>query len=148
MSMLKKSRKEAQTALKSYISEQEGVSFVYLFGSFVTGETFRDIDVALYFEPKPDLMDLGRMQSELQDLIPEIPVDMLLLNDTDTQKPYLAHQVLTKGELLLNEDQEKHAQFKEKSMQVYFDTAYLRKLMDEAFENRLEKGTFGARDYA
>lgn len=146
--MPKKSQKEIRTAIKSYLSEQEKVSFAYLFGSFVTEKTFRDIDIAAYLHPKPDLIDLGHMQSQLEELTPEIPIDLLLLNNTETEKPYFAHRVITKGELLLNKDQERHAWFKKKTMQIYFDTAYLRRLMDEAFKKRLENGAFGARDYA
>lgn len=146
--MAKKSQKTVRTAVKKYLSEKKRVSFAYLFGSFAKNDVYRDIDVAIFFKSKPDLLKLGEIQAELQSLIPETPVDMLLLNDLINKKPVLAQQVITKGALLINNDPENHGQFKEKTMQVYFDTAYLRKLMDEAFANRLEKGEFGARNYA
>lgn len=146
--MSQKSPASIRATIKSYLSEKEEITFAYIFGSFVTGETFLDIDIAVYFDSKPDLMGLGRMQSEIQNIIPKIPVDLLSLNELTAKNPTLAHQVITKGELIINSDEECHLQFKKRTMQIYFDTAFLRRQMDEAFEKRLEKGTFGVRDYA
>lgn len=134
-----------RSTLKKYFSGQEEVVFSYLFGSFVNGDDYRDVDLGIYTE-QVELLGLGTMHSEISDLI-NCEFDLIFLNDIPRKNPVLAYEVVTKGELLTNREPKIHTRYKREALLFYFDTAYLRNKVDNAFKKRLKENKFGSRNY-
>ena len=133
--------------LKKYLQQQEGVVFAYLFGSALKHNRYRDIDVGIYMRDGIDLLDLGGMQTELNDKF-EDSVDLIPINNLPVKKPVLAFNIAVKGELLFTTDVDLQVEYKKKAMLQYYDTAPLREMMNEAFDERLQAGKFGERDFS
>lgn len=90
--------------LRRLLEERSEISFAYLHGSFLDGQAYHDIDVALYLEPlPPDPFDYEmKISVELTRAMRQT-VDVHLLN----QAPMgFQHQVL-QGELLLARDEDR-----------------------------------------
>ena len=84
--------------LRQLLEERPEISFAYLYGSFLSGLAYNDIDVALYLEPLPaDPFDYEmNISVELTRALRQT-VDVHLLNQAPLS---FQHQVL-QGELLL-----------------------------------------------
>ena len=132
--------------ITDFFAPKDEVIFVYLFGSVVTKETFRDIDIAIYMDSSPDLIRQGKLQTAVDHLI-EYKVDLVILNKLPNKNPAFAHKIVTKGELLLNKNPTVHTEYKSNVLQYYFDTAYLRNQFEDAFIQRMKTGKFGERNY-
>lgn len=139
-------KESIRTLLEDYFSKREDVGFVCLFGSFVSSERFRDIDIGVFFNPVPDLIRFGSMQSEVHQLV-GYKVDLVILNDLYKKKPDFAYQIVTDGELLMSNDRDGYVQYKSKAWGYYFDTAYLREKVNAAFSRRMKSSKFGSRNY-
>lgn len=132
--------------IQACLDRQEQVVFAYLFGSFVAKDVYRDIDIGIYMEPYPDLIDLGKIQAALEKKL-DAEVDVVLLNNIPDKKPSFGFEVVSKGELIINRNPELHERYKERVLHHYFDTAYLREQTEQAFSKRMKAGKFGQRNY-
>ncbi|WP_441000648.1 type VII toxin-antitoxin system MntA family adenylyltransferase antitoxin [Fodinibius sp. SL11] len=135
-----------QKKIIDFFTPKEEVIFVYLFGSVTNKETFRDIDIAIYMDAMPNLIRQGKHQTALDNLF-DYKVDLVILNELPQKNPAFAHEIVTKGELLLNKNPGIHTQYKSKVLQYYFDTAYLRDQFGNAFRQRVQDNKFGERNY-
>lgn len=135
-----------EESIINYLQMHDEILFAFVFGSFLTRDNYRDIDIAVYCKETPGLIELGTIYSELSELI-KIKVDVIILNGLPEKSPVIVHQVISKGKLLKNSNEDVLIAFREKTMRKYFDTAYLRKQMNKAFENRLDKYAFGKRNF-
>ena len=133
--------------ISEYLYKQEDIVFAYLFGSFPVGETFRDIDVAVYTGGELELLRLGRFQAELSGLV-GVETDIIVLNNLYKTDPAFAYELVTTGELLFSRDHERHTMFKKDVFLRFFDTQPLRESVDKAFDERLKSNRFGHRNYA
>ena len=80
--------------LRGLLAGDERVVFAYLYGSFLTGEAFRDLDVAVWLRPGVDPLEYVlreglRLEEQLG-----LPVDITVLNSAP---PALRHRVYTTG---------------------------------------------------
>lgn len=139
-------KKKIRSQIRDYLARQDDVIFVYLFGSFVGQDRYRDIDIGAYMDHSVDLVRLGHIKAALDKQI-KSKVDLVFLNKVPDKKPAFGFQVITQGELLINKDIAVHRNFQERMLHHYFDTAYLRKKMDKAFNDRIETGKFALRNY-
>jgi predicted nucleotidyltransferase len=107
--------------LKDFLSSQDEVVFAYLHGSFVQGEEFRDVDVAVFLgdsSPHPsddveyEISFSFRLEKELG-----LPVDVKILNNAPLSFRYHASQ----GMLLLTRDESIRENFLNKTWSEYFD---------------------------
>jgi uncharacterized protein len=112
---------------------RDEVVFAYLHGSFLTEETFRDVDLALYVTATPDLdanvrwyeVDLGvyftfKMRT---------PIDVRVLNDA----PVAFRYHVLKGRLLFTRDDEFLDEFRIRTWDEYCDFApFARRYLREA----------------
>lgn len=137
---------QIRTRIQEYFLKREEINFVYLFGSFVTSAIFRDIDIAVHFKDEPGLIEFGVMKTELEERI-SLPIDLVKLNQLPGKNPLFAYEVVTDGELILNNDPLSHTEYKLACLHHYHDTRYLREQMDSAFKKRLDLGHFGKRNY-
>ena len=139
-------QKEIIKTIKEFLLEQQDVAFAYLFGSFVRGGRYLDIDLGLYLEPSADLIRIGSLQAAL-DTLTDNKADLVILNEVLDKKPVLGYQVITQGLLLFSRNDAFHLNFKRRVLGRYFDTARLRQKMDQAFANRVKSDRFGLRNY-
>ncbi len=62
-----------------------GLRLVYVFGSFMSGTTFRDIDLGVVFDRAPNWQAPAQFALEVGRAIGEGPeIDVVVLNDADT----------------------------------------------------------------
>lgn len=54
--------------ITEYILNQPDIMLAWFHGSFVKSPVWRDIDIAVYMHPEPDLLRLGEIQGELEDI--------------------------------------------------------------------------------
>jgi uncharacterized protein len=109
-------------ALKRLLEKHSDVVFAYLHGSFVRGEDFGDIDIALYVMKMPaaPLEYELSLEAECREVISPYPVDVRFLNGAPLSFRY---QVIKEGLLLLVRDDEKRSDFQEATIADYFDFA-------------------------
>ncbi len=98
------------------------IQFAYLVGSIAKNKARfgSDLDIAVYFEHKPDLLDIGMLVNGLEK-ITEYNVDLILLNDLFKTNPKLAYSVIGEGILLLCRNEELLISYKANTYMEYFD---------------------------
>ena len=100
------------------------VSFAYLFGSFVSKESFRDIDIALHLQYPARLtyrqfqmaMKIGRLLEKSLPIRHE--VDVRLLNEAPPQFQY---EVIRTGVLIFSHHPQRQIEYEAKLMSQYLD---------------------------
>lgn len=140
-------KQDIASRISDYLLRQEEIVFAYLFGSFIYGDVFRDIDVAVYMEVKPDLIRFGLIKAELDQLTGH-ETDLVLLNGLSEKNPAFANEIISRGELLFSRDSDLYTAYRRKALLHYMDTARLREQIEQALERRIETNKFGLRDYA
>ncbi len=132
--------------LTEFFSRQEKVIFAVIFGSFLKGERFRDIDIAVLLEEGYDLLTVGALHAR-SEMIVGIKTDIVIANGLYEKDPAFAREVTCTGELIFTRSNETYIDYKEKSLLWYFDTEYLRKQTEQAFDKRLRNGMAGKRNF-
>jgi hypothetical protein len=90
---------------------------------------------------------LGEVQTELK-MVTSKKIDLLHLNDLIPQNPALAHEIVSSGLILVDNEPLTQKKFKEKALISHFDNALLNCQMQEAFRNRIRNRKIGVRNYA
>jgi len=134
----------ALKAVRDYLSRQEDIVAVYMFGSFGTEfhNKFSDLDLGVVFQPGK-LPDLGRelsIEAELSLLLGIERIDLVNLNRAPVQ---LRFKAVAKGTILFEADANALANFLEDTYRIYGDyqvdleTYYreYRKALQEAYLN-------------
>ncbi len=118
-------RGSVEETLAGMLATERGVTFAYLYGSFVESESFHDVDVGVYLaDVQPDQMtaaalELGQRLSERVHL----PVDVRVLNGAPDS--FLYH--VLQGRLLLSGDDTVLADILERTIHRFLDIAPLRR---------------------
>ena len=122
-------RKKILTDLRQYLEPR--VKFAFVFGSILT-DYFKeesDVDVAVFLGQPLDSQARLEMQEELSELLgPEHEADLVLLDRAD---PIIAMQVLTKGELIVNNDEMALVLYKVRMWSEYIDFKMDRKIIED-----------------
>ncbi|NHB69830.1 nucleotidyltransferase domain-containing protein [Bacteroidales bacterium M08MB] len=135
------------SSITNVLKNQEDIVFVYLFGSFVSKEKYQDIDIAIYTSNDHSLLFLGEIQTELEMAVGR-KIDIIHLNNIISQNPALAHEIVSKGLIVVDKEPLTQKNFKEKALISHFDNAALNRQMQEAFRNRIRNRKIGVRNYA
>lgn len=124
------------------------VDFAILFGSVAQGtETaMSDIDVGVYFDGEPSLLQIGSIVAALESKL-QRDVDVIELNDLYKKRPTLAYEVVTQGSLVLCRIEARFVDFKRRAFHYYFDAKPLRDRMNIALTKRIASGRFGKLNY-
>jgi predicted nucleotidyltransferase len=136
---------EARLERAKEILSAHGVEFALLFGSVARGTArpWSDLDVAVYIAEEVragmSALDLGRLAAELEIAL-GWDVDLLVLNTSLRRRPALTHRVLAEGRLFFCKDRERFVAFRARAIQQYLGTAFLRAMVQQAFEERLRTG--------
>ena len=123
----KVSKKAVKEAIRAVFKKHEEILFAYLHGSFVKKDAFRDIDVAIYLERMPaSVLEYElQMETDLMKALRKYIVDVRVLNGAPLSFKY---NVIKDGIVLLSKDDDKRADFEEKTIIFYLDFLPYRKL--------------------
>jgi predicted nucleotidyltransferase len=122
--------------LRRLLEGVEGISFAYVYGSFLARELFRDVDVAIWIEEGEDPfkyeVDLSsRIEADL-----EVPVDIHVLNEAPITFRYA---VFKEGRLLFSKDERARMEVVDETIRQYADLRTLRSLCEAG--KRFERPT-------
>ena len=120
------SKKAVKEAIRAVFKKHEEILFAYLHGSFVKKDAFRDIDVAIYLERMPaSVLEYElQMETDLMKALRKYIVDVRVLNGAPLSFKY---NVIKDGIVLLSKDDDKRADFEEKTIILYLDFLPYRK---------------------
>lgn len=115
------------TNIEQALLPYKQIAFAYIHGSFVSSDSFRDIDIALYLVPEKyvDLAEQG--ETTLAFTIPternlekelRLPVDIQILNEAPLSFRY---RVISSGRLIIDNMQNLRVDFEYLSRVEYFD---------------------------
>ena len=118
------------------IAQKEGISIAYLFGSFITTESFSDIDLGVLTKmvvERPLNFEI-ELENELERII-GYPVDVRILNNAPLS---FCQDVIRHGRAILDRDRNVRADFEGKVLKQYFDFSrfhrqYLAEVIDAPF---------------
>jgi len=111
--------------IAAFLQTKKYIVFAYIFGSFSSGKTFNDIDVALFISADksgsilPQELELER---ELGDVL-NFSVDVRIINSAPLPFTY---NVLKSGIVILDNDKSVRTDFEGLIYKKYFDYAHLR----------------------
>jgi len=135
--------------LTQELGKSNFIVFALLFGSFAESRATRisDIDIGIHTNRDVSPLEIGEIVARLEK-ITALKVDLIILNDLYKKKPSLAFEIVSNGQLLLCQEQEKFIEFKKNTFLYYLDTAPLRHAVDRHFRERLNENRSGERNYA
>ena len=117
--------------LKNLLAGREDIAFAYLHGSFVQGEEFRDVDVAVFLgDGAPRSTDDVEYEISLSLQLEKelgLPVDVKILNNAPLAFRYHA----SRGTLLLTKDESAREDFLNRTWSEYFDFLPLSRIYQE-----------------
>jgi predicted nucleotidyltransferase len=119
------------------------IRFAYLFGSVARQkERFgSDLDLAVYFEKEPQLLDIGKLINELEN-VTNCKIDLISLNDLYKKNPGLAFSVIEDGILLFCNDEKLLIHFKKKVFLHYLDFKPVIDLFNKKLNERIQNKKF------
>lgn len=109
-------RKKALEQLAGFLEEKPDVFFAYVFGSFLKGGLFEDVDLALYLEGGDGRESL-KLEREAESVL-RLPVEIVVLNEAPLS---FAFRVLKEGKLIFARDDKARCDFEERIRVLYFD---------------------------
>jgi len=126
------SRERLLEKIREFLKNRDEVVFAYVFGSFVEGETFNDIDLAVYvdeFHPvvKDTFYDV-KLSLQLEKIL-GFPVDVVLLNRVNSIIIFRASQ----GLLIKSSNEDLRVDFVTRHWKLYWD---IRKKIKEYAKER------------
>ena len=106
------------------------VFFAYLFGSVTSGRLHpqSDIDIAVYLKEPPGSLNDKLAFIQKVSIVFNRDVDVIFLNDADI---IITMQILTNGELLINNDNERLVLFKALKLGEYADFKFSRQIIEQ-----------------
>lgn len=116
----------------------ENVAFAYLFGSICTGlyqHGKSDIDLAVYFYDTMTFDEVNLLSTKIQKLITDHPeVDIIQMQEAGW---ILNHQVLSRGQLIMENDAILHQEFVLKQLNLYADLKISRRGMEQDIDHSI-----------
>lgn len=109
--------------IEKYVSLQDNIEVVYLFGSAATGKMRRtsDLDIAIMSTRQIDGFEKITMETELSNLL-QIDVDLVIFHQAQV---LLQHQILKHGRLLYERDSKVRVQQETSARREYLETRFL-----------------------
>ena len=119
-------KKEIIQIIRKKLSQKKEIIFAYIYGSFVEGASFRDIDVAIYVNPLmiKDFLDYSiKLSFELERTIPAYVFDVRVINNTNFN--FIYHVI--QGRLIIDKNELLRINFISYNLRRYFDYLPVRK---------------------
>jgi len=120
------------------IFAREGVQLAYLFGSLGQGLEGHDVDLAILTRGEPAF----RLRPAISECLSTERLDLV---DLRRASPVLRFEILHTGQLLYAADQALSERFEMATLQVYRDTAWLRRRQRAYLRERMEQWSSGER---
>lgn len=115
----KESKARITDEVAALLARKENILFAYVFGSFVTADSFQDIDIALYVKDGTEeslILELA-IERELEDTV-GLPVDVRIINHASSAFVYN----VIKGKIVVVErDRLIRSDFESLIFKKYFD---------------------------
>ena len=111
--------------ISDVLKKKENLIFAYIFGSFISEDHFKDLDIGIFVSNRivgsPLRLEL-EIEGELEDAV-HIPVDVRIINNAPL--PFV-YNVLKSGFLIVDNNRHLRADFAGLVYKKYFDFQYLR----------------------
>lgn len=106
----------------SFFSVRKDVVFAYLFGSCITGETFRDMDIAVFLKEAPTMplkLEIS-LSNEIWQFLgkPKFEVDVKVLNSAPV---YFQYEVIKTGRIIYSKDEAERIEYEATEASEYLD---------------------------
>jgi predicted nucleotidyltransferase len=136
-----------QNKISEILKEQDNILFACLFGSAAKKKIRygSDIDIAVYFDKNPALLDIGDLVKKLE-IVSETKIDLVNLNNLDKTNPCLAHSILSDCIFLIINDEIIFKKFKSSVILQYLDFKFASDMFNSAFKERLASNQFAVFD--
>ena len=130
--------------IKQRLLNFDQIRFAMIFGSAASGNdsNLSDIDVAIYSDPSLDLLDFGRLITQIEQIALR-KVDLVELNGLIKSNNLLAYNIITNNKLIFIKDQNLFTQYKRDSFLTYFDHTFFRNKFNSMLNRRIESNRFG-----
>jgi len=126
-----KNKNEVIKNVQTMLQLEKEILFAYLFGSFLTGKKYHDVDVAVYLRTKKDFHYEFFLEDKLTKKL-KLPVDVRILNFAPL--PFL-YNVISSGQVIVDNDPDKRADFETYILKSYFDYIHIRDEYLAEFKN-------------
>lgn len=125
------------------LSNNKNIIFAYLFGSRIKNKIRlgSDLDLAIYFASEPDILEIGALCNELENIV-NINVDLVMLNDLFLHNPQLSYNILNDGILIYSNDDELLSNYKKRVILEYLDIKLMLDMFNNKFLERLSNNKF------
>jgi len=125
------------------LKSNQNIKFAYIFGSFAKEESRygSDLDIAVLFKQEPDLLSIGQLIVELEEVV-DFNVDLISLNNLFDKNPKLAYSVIADGILLFSTDHKLLSQYKTKTYLKYLDFKPVIDLFTSKLNDRISNKKF------
>lgn len=118
--------------IKDYLFKREEIVFAYIFGSYISGKKFNDIDIAVYLKDENiDQIDYEISLSIQLEKIVKYKIDVKVINFLPLSLKY--H--ITKGILLFTKDEILYENFVCSVWKEYMDFKYISDIYLKEFKN-------------
>ena len=133
--------------IKNKISKNKNIAFAILFGSHATGKVRfgSDLDIAIYFKTEPELLEIGDLVNQLQE-ITEDKIDLVKLNGLYSSRPGLAYNIIKDGIVIYSEDSLLLAEYKRKVFLEYLNFKPIADMFHNRYLQRLTANKPGRRN--
>lgn len=121
----------------------QNIKFAYIFGSFAKDESRlgSDLDIAVFFEKEPNLLSIGQLIVNLEEIV-DVNVDLVSLNNLFEKNPKLAYSVIADGILLFCADYKFLSQYKTITYLKYLDFKPVIDLFASKLNDRISNKKF------
>lgn len=125
------------------LKSDQNIKFAYIFGSFAKEKNRfgSDLDIAVLFEQEPDLLSIGHLIAQLEEVI-DFNVDLVSLNNLFNKNPKLAYTVIADGILLFCTDHKLLSQYKKITYLKYLDFKPMIDLFTSKLNERVSNKKF------
>jgi predicted nucleotidyltransferase len=121
----KQEKEEIVHAISSFLQQQDEIYVAYLFGSFITRESFADIDLGVLLRQEPE--DLLGYEIELESKLEKLDrcrLDVRVLNRAPIS---FAQNVIRYGRVIIDREPNIRSDFEGYILKKYFDFARFRR---------------------
>ncbi len=132
-------KNEIGRKIEKVISRFNDVEVAYIFGSFLEGDKFNDIDVAILLSkelnPYRRFKFAMEMARELEkEIKPRFEFDVKILNYSPVE---FQHEVIKKGKVVFLRDENKRIEYESKLISTYLDFKGMYEFLDKKFLERV-----------
>ncbi len=121
-----KDKQDLINTISNIFRTKKDIVFAYIFGSFVSKDEFKDIDIGVYISniESATILKLElELESELEDII-RIPADVRIINNAPISFVY---NILRNKSVILDNNIDLRSDFEGIVLKKYFDFQYFRK---------------------